>query len=387
MKLLHWYPNFLGGGGVANAVLGLVQAQTDNGAEVAIASAEAEGPPLYQHMEGALGKVRLFRWDPRWRVRVGGLQLRGLPKNVVNELRSFHPDVVHIHGEFNPDNLWVPRIFRGKTLILSPHGAFHPVVLNKSKKLGKSLYISCARRLLYRYVRAFHALNPAEAEHIQKKIADCKVYTVPQGGNRFVLESLDDISDSADRALIRYIFVGRLDIYTKGLDILLEAFAAAVRAWGDRPAGLHLILVGPDWRGSRRRLEDQAERLGLTRHVTFTGSLAGSAVAGYIAGSDIYVHLSRHENQSLSVAEALSAGKPCILSREIGSVSWPEVRTLPHVKVIAPSKDEASRALVEFAEQVSELKRVGENMRGRICDFFDWKRVAKEHIDAYERLG
>ena len=62
MRILHWYPNFLGGGGVANAVLGLAIARAERGAEVAIASAEAEGEPLYQAMDERLGKVRLFRW-------------------------------------------------------------------------------------------------------------------------------------------------------------------------------------------------------------------------------------------------------------------------------------------------------------------------------------
>ena len=111
MRILHWYPNFLGGGGVANAVLGLANAQAEFGVEVAIACAVMQDKPLYQPMENLLGNVQIFRWCPKWKFKFGNLIWRQIPKEYMEQMRKFNPDVVHVHGEFNPDNWHVLKIF------------------------------------------------------------------------------------------------------------------------------------------------------------------------------------------------------------------------------------------------------------------------------------
>ena len=382
MKILHWYPNFLGGGGVANAVLGLAKAQCELGAEVIIASAEALKSPLYQFMDRNLGKVQLFKWKPTKIFHIGSLIWRILPKSTKKELISLQPDIVHIHGEFNPDNLWVPRFFK-VPLILSPHGAFHPIVLRKSKKWQKKLYIELAKRLLYKFVKTFHALCPAEAEHICSALGNVNVYTVPQGYNPFIslktkLPNKDNQKD------IKFIFVGRLDIYTKGLDILIEAFAEVVRKFPDKK--LSLVLVGPDWRGSMEVLKQFAIQKGCFEYIIFTGSLPALKVAELVMDADFYIQLSRHEGFPLSIAEALLLGKPAILADTIGTVSYKNIRALPFVRVIPPEQDAAIKAMEEFIRRKDELKAAVQRYREEIIYFFDWHRIAKEHLKQYERI-
>ncbi len=382
MKVLHWYSNFLRGGGVANAVLGLAQAQAQLGVKVAIASAVFEGQPLYQTMDAGQD-VDVFAWEPAWKFRLGNLQVRGLPRSVLARLKAFAPDVVHIHGEFNPDNLQVPRLF-DSPIVLSPHGNFHPVVLRKGTQTAKRLYIAAAKRLLYRYVRAFHALSPAEADHIRSAIGTVPVYTIPQGASPHVIVPPNEEAPVCDAQTIRLIFVGRLDIYTKGLDILVEAFANAVRATSERK--LRLVLVGPDWRGSLSKLKQLAHQHGCVDSIMFTGAVTGRQVSELLAQCDIYIHLSRHEGFPLSLTEALLAGKPSILSAEIGTVSYPEVQALPHVRVIPPEKNAASRVILEFAERIDELRALAAGFREHIKAFFDWRRVAQVHLERYEEL-
>lgn len=380
MRILHWYPNFLGGGGVANAVLGLAQAQAELGAEIAIASAEAEGTPLYQAMDQALGRVRLFRWHPRWRVRAGRLIWRKISTEGERRILEFNPDIIHVHGEFNPDNFHVARIFDA-LIILSPHGAFHPVVLVKSKASLKKLYILLAQRFFYPHVSLFHALNPAEGEHIRQVLGLVNIYILPQGPSTNVLSAIKE--NHADRYdEIRFIFVGRLDTYTKGLDILVEAFAEALRRLH---GAARLILVGPDQRGSLERLKNMALKNRCAEKIHFIGAVPGRKVAEFIAQNDIYIHLSRHEVFGFSVAEALCAGKPSILSDRIGTVSYREIASLPHVKVIPPVKEAAVQAMVEFADRIEALKAAGMSCREDVLRFFDWERIAKGHLRTYEK--
>lgn len=387
MRILHWYPNFLGGGGVANAVKGLAEAQETLGAEVAIASAEADGIPLYEEMRLS-EQVQVIRWKPRWVIRKGGLVLRSVPEKAWEEMRSFGADVVHIHGEFNPANLFVPRHLPAP-LILSPHGAFHPVVLKKSRRWAKRLYIQWARRALYARVGYFHALSPMEAEHIQTLLPNSKVYCVPQGPNPNTANLDDRLMSSSkppeDRKnSFRFLFVGRLDVYTKGLDIFLEAFAEVVKAMPDR--ALELWLIGPDWHGGLQRLQAKAKEFGCDDKVMFTGPLAGKEVWSFLCESDVYVHLSRHEGFPLSIVEALWAGKPVILSCEIGTTSYKEVFSLPHVRVVPPKVGDAAQAMKECVEDSANLGAMAQSYAPRIRRFFSWEEVAKRHLEEYERL-
>lgn len=384
MRVLHWYPNFLGGGGVANAVLGLAQAQAQLGAKVAIASAIPDGAPLYQKMNEREG-IDVFAWEPAWRFRLGNLQVRGLPRSAQVSLKSFAPDVVHVHGEFNPDNLWVPCLF-SCPLVLSPHGAFHPVVLQKSRQWGKRVYLSLARRGLYRHLRAWHALSPAEADHIKALLPQAEVYCLPQGPSVHVVaeERAGRVSEDRTTDHVSFVFVGRLDVYTKGLDLLIQAFAKALReVQGIR---LKLTLVGPDWRGGQALLMQLARDLGCASAVRFTGALSGEAVRQEVAGSDIYVHVSRHEGFPLALTEALVLARPAIVSREIGTVSFPEVRSLPHLRIVAPDADQVAGAMTDFALRWEELDMMAKVHLRTLRAFFSWERIARGHLETYRRL-
>ncbi|MEM3434359.1 MAG: glycosyltransferase family 4 protein [Candidatus Methanomethyliaceae archaeon] len=387
MKVLHWYTNFLGGGGVANAVLGLAQAQACLGVDAAIASAEPQGQPLYEAMDDIRG-VQMIRWKPHWRIRFSGLVLRGIPRQTAAALQAFKPDVVHMHGEFNPDNLWVPRLFRC-LLVLSPHGAFHPVVLTKSKSWLKKLYFHVASRMLYRHVDAFHALSPAEQNHILFLLPRKTVYCAPQGPNVRVVNQAymsEEVSCSIRRrGPVAFVFVGRLDTFTKGLDILLDAFAEVLRRHPE--IQLRLVLAGPDWCGSMEQLKERVRRLQIEEVVGLTGPLKGKEVSRLFKDADIYVHLSRHEGFPLSIVEALLHGKPAILSDRIGTVSYQEVRSLPHVAVVQPAVEDAASAMTDFVSRLDELSIQARQHVGQMREFFSWHRVARLHVEAYEHVS
>jgi glycosyltransferase involved in cell wall biosynthesis len=105
-----------------------------------------------------------------------------------------------------------------------------------------------------------------------------------------------------------FMFIGRLDAWQKGLDLLIQAFARA----GLRDAAL--VLVGPDYRGSRRVLQTLAARLGILSNVVFLEAVFGEDRANMLAAADVFVHPSRWEGVSLSVLTAAAAGKPCVIT-------------------------------------------------------------------------
>ena len=391
MRVVHWYPNLFGGGGVANAVLGLTRHQAALGADVAIAAAAPDGPPLYEPATAGEG-VATIEWRPARTFRWGGLVWRQMSPDGAARLRALQPDIVHIHGELIPDNLRVPRVF-GCPLVISPHGTFHPAVFAKSRSLAKRLYVEIARRLLYRRAAAFHALSPVEAEHIIRVFPRGNVYCVPQGpgtaglragGGAIEARTGCGASDPVDSDAIRFLFVGRLDIYTKGLDLLLTAFAEAQRRCPGRR--LALRMVGPEWRGSLSWLRRRARELKIIDGLRLSGALPGHAVAQALRQCDVYIQLSRHDSFPLSVVEALLADKPAILSRAVGPVAYPEVAELPHVRIVPPDAAAAAAAMVEAAQRLHDLNAAAARHHEALREFFSWDRAARMQLETYSLL-
>jgi glycosyltransferase involved in cell wall biosynthesis len=384
MRVVHWYPNFLGGGATANAALGLANAEANLGAEVSIAAADTLNPPLYGSIREKISPgVRLIHWKPTWVVRRGSFVIRGLPSNVRQSLTSWQPHVVHIHGEFNPDNLSVPVLFKCP-IVLSPHGAFAPEVFTKNRRVLKGIYFQLARQLLYRHVKAFHALSPMEDAHISDLLPGVRVYCVPEGPSFQAERSLSPDTKQNSFEAVRFLFIGRLDVFTKGLDTLLDAFAEAERRLADRVTVL--TLVGPDWNGGMERLRRRAQELGIAERVVFLGCLSPEEVNAMLHKSDIYIQLSRHDGFPLSVAEALSAAKPAILSENIGTVSWPELANLPQVRIVSLKGRETVEAMVDFVRRLGVVKSAAEQCHNIVHDFLSWDRVANLHLNAYRTV-
>jgi glycosyltransferase involved in cell wall biosynthesis/O-antigen/teichoic acid export membrane protein len=101
------------------------------------------------------------------------------------------------------------------------------------------------------------------------------------------------------------VYVGRLEIAQKGLDLLLEAWAAAA----DRiPGCLLLAGTGPD----EEALRERARELGVADRVRFLGWVAGRDKSELVATARIAAVPSRFETFGIVAAEALAVGTPVV---------------------------------------------------------------------------
>jgi glycosyltransferase involved in cell wall biosynthesis len=107
------------------------------------------------------------------------------------------------------------------------------------------------------------------------------------------------------------LFLGRVT-FQKGPDYFLEAAARVIRI----EPNVKFVISGSG--DMLPKMIERAARLGLARHVHFTGFLRGAEVERMYALADIYVMPSVSEPFGISPLEAMALDVPVIVSRQSG---------------------------------------------------------------------
>jgi glycosyltransferase involved in cell wall biosynthesis len=171
------------------------------------------------------------------------------------------------------------------------------------------------------------------------------------------------------------LYLGRLDLRQKGLDLLLDAFAQAGTG-----AGLVIAGDGRDADALRRR----ARRLGIADRVEFPGRVTGAAKLALLASAQVVCMPSRYETFGVVAAEALACGTP-VLAADIDclrSVVAPGTgRLLPPDDV-----DAWAAGIADALADPAGCAAMGE--RGRaFARRFDWDDVARRQEAVYLRAA
>lgn len=381
MRVVHWYPNFGGGGSVAMSVLELANAQARDGAEVWISSRLHAGgdSPVYGPLQPS-EDVHISHWRGRGSIGWRQVQLHLMGASERRLLREIKPDIVHAHGEFNADNWWAPGLFPCP-LVLAPHGAFHPKVRTRGAAT-KALYIAAARRVLYRRVARFHALTPAEARDIEQLVMGSSIYCLPNASTVVGRRSREVRRMNGS---VAFLFLGRMDVDTKGLDVLVDAFARVAQR-GNLGRRVTLSLVGPDHRDGKSRLRELARRAEIAGLVDIAPPVAWNEVLELMEQFDVYVQLSRNDACPRSVADALVLGMPAIVSDAVGLMSYDEISRQPHVRLVSPTVSDTAAAIDNVVRNIDGLRTAARRARAEVGNFLSDDRVARLHLREYESI-
>lgn len=355
MKVLHCAETIKGG--VASYLRELLPLQArDFGAEAVTVVV-----PASQLLELPLTTgVRIIPYSDH-RGRVGNAF--GLAQVVLATVRSFEPDVVHIHGTFAGATVRSALALHASRvrLVYCPHGWAFDRALSPT---------ACAM------VRRFEAVLANLSQDIVC-ISEHERQSALRAGIRadrltVVLNGVAGTRPMADaqptpwrEGRTRLLFAGRFD-RQKGVDLLF----AALRRLGDSVhavvAGDYVLADGPP--------------LAVPDNATLAGWLDQSQLEGLFESADVLVVPSRWEGFGLIAVEAMRAGLAVMASR-VGGL--PEIIEDGGCGVlVAPeSVDEIVRG-IECHDR-SDWDRMGRNGPDRVRRLFSMDRVHHELRDLY----
>jgi glycosyltransferase involved in cell wall biosynthesis len=169
------------------------------------------------------------------------------------------------------------------------------------------------------------------------------------------------------------VFLGRLDVFQKGLDLLLDAFALAAGSCDAR------LLIAGDGPGLAP-LRKQCDELGISDRVTFLGRVEGAAKWELLASAELVCMPSRFESFGMVALEALACGTP-VLAFDIESLR----DTIPaDAGRLVPDEDVKAYATEILDLLASPETRARMGARGREwARRFSWDDIARQQEEVY----
>lgn len=197
-------------------------------------------------------------------------------------------------------------------------------------------------------------------KRISGNIKLCQV--IPNGIGRELLELTPSDGDYI-------LFFSRIDIYTKGLDILLAAFTLISPEFPD----LRLILAGYEFDSCAKLVSGLPADV--REKVEYAGFLTGAEKNRLLSGAKMVILPSRHESSPISILEAAACGKPLITSN-IAELSFVEKNNIG-ISFLSGSVKELKEQIALLLKDAQLRNRLG--MHGReYSGKFLWDNIAVE---------
>jgi glycosyltransferase involved in cell wall biosynthesis len=282
---------------------------------------------------------------------------------------------VHEFSAFAP--LWPRRSLRRKGVLFFYHFVGHHA-LRKHPLVGSLAW--AAEAMTLRAYQRVVTISPSVEDQVRDRrgasaAVDC-LYTGVDDGY-FGLESEEDGDDPF------ILYFGRLDVHTKGIDLLLSAFA---QVSGEFPR-VRLVLAGRSSADQRQRAQRLIEAAGLQNQVVLHGDGAVSeAEKGELLRRCLFLCMpSRYEGWGIVAVEAAATGKAVLATRIPGLVDAVQEGQTGY---LVPPGDQAGLAEGMRQLLVNPELRVRLGTAGRVwAKRFDWDSIARSQEELLQRAA
>lgn len=197
---------------------------------------------------------------------------------------TFHPDIVHVHS------YQVSTLLKGRWKIVRTIHSTH----NKTDEYSK--------------MDALFAISKAVKNSVEKQ--GFHNVTVVENGIVAKDFTKQDLRIPPTDSIYHIVQVGRLYANTKGQDLVLRALSLLVKEKKRNNFIMHFIGVGK----SEDFLKELTKELNITDFVVFEGFKDQDYIKHNLCKYDFFIQPSRFEGFGLTVAEAMAAKVPVLVS-------------------------------------------------------------------------
>jgi glycosyltransferase involved in cell wall biosynthesis len=297
-KIIHYYPRaFVGNGGVTIAVWRILKSLKKN-------------YDLYIAYDQNLIKKQPLEIKNIKKIQTKHY-LSGKFQIPSNFLKNFDKNtIIFLHSGLLLKNIFVALYANkiGAKLILVPHGCYDPTLLKYNKLLKK--FFIYFEKFIFKNLFFFQAFTKLDKKNISKVFNKNKIKIIPLPIEVKKNKVLKVIKKNY------FSYVGRYDIETKGLDLLIEAYKLV-------PKNIRIPIIMHGTNGKNSTINDVknlVKKNKMEKYFKIKGPIYGEKKIRFQSSSLMTIQLSRWDAFPLSVWESISLKVPCLISDHNASV-------------------------------------------------------------------
>jgi glycosyltransferase involved in cell wall biosynthesis len=287
------------------------------------------------------------------------------------------------------DNLSLPLFWpKGQTrYVLTVHDLL-PLLFPESVKRQHSYYFRVAIRRLLKMADAIIV----DSDHTRALIAERfetfvdKVTVVHLGVDTSRFRPMRD-KESIHQVRERYglgddpylLYVGNIEP-RKNLSAVIYAYAEILRS-GELNSEPRLVIAGANG-GLCNDVLALPSRLGLSRQISFIGTVSDEELPPLYAGASVFLFPSLYEGFGLPVLEAMACGTPVITSNV---TSLPEIAGDAAVVIDPVNTQELVNAMIRLLTNEALAKELQQKGFDRVMKF-TWEDTVRRTLQIYERV-
>ena len=288
-------------------------------------------------------------------------------------------DIVYIQYLFHYSVLFslLFSVIQKKKIIVCPRGSFSSFTLNNKLPFIKLLWLSFFIKPIVNKI-LWQASSYLEEEDILNKFPNADVNIINDGIdfesfqnsisvsrnellNKFAGITFNDVSNI-------FFSMGRLH-KIKGFDVLIDAFHLFL----ERDKNAKLIIAGDD-DGVRKTLKDQIEKLNLGSSVFLIGAVNFKDKKLLLNNCDYFTLASEFESFGIVIAEALSCGKPVVISNK---TPWRDIQ-INNCGILA---DNEKNSFNDAFSKIINEKYESSLIKNYVKNNYDWVVIVDKFIN------
>lgn len=285
------------------------------------------------------------------------------------------PDLVVFHEAYRVEYLNISKILRKNKIpyIIIPHGEL-TVEAQKKKWLKKK----AANLLLFnKFINGASAIQCLSQRELEATKFGKKKFV---GTNGIEMPKVRKMNFNENK--INFTYIGRLEVYIKGLDLMIKAIALKKNFLIKN--NCKFTFYGPDRSGRGNEIRNLVAENNVEELIQLKQEISGTKKESALLDSDVFIQTSRSEGMPLGIIEALSYGLPVLITEgtSLGNI----VRDYNAGWVSETSAVSIAEILEKTVEEKSFFLEKGKCAVDLIKDNFEWSIVEENTVEKYKQI-
>lgn len=291
-------------------------------------------------------------------------------------LELWSPNIVIFHSMYEMEYIGFSKVLRKMKIpyLIQMHGALSKEHYKKgfwkkwiANRLWFNSFLQESQCLIY--------LNQAEYDNCVVKYLNSNYAIIPNGCD----SNIENFKEKATKEIVDILYIGRIDINHKGLDVLVNAIKTLK---AKKISGIHFSFYGNENDSDVDEFKTLLKPL--KGYAEFKGGIYGEEKQRRLQDCDIFILTSRYEGMPMGVLEALSYGIPCLLTPGTNmadviisfNAGWSTDFTANSISnTIEKACNDLRNAPMAYRKNAFDLSKQ-----------YSWNSIAKETISVYLRF-